>query len=107
MICRITWTDPSALVAEEHIVNFSLKDYYLSYDNSSAYLNCTLLYYFNHADEVLFESAVLKHNCQINNIELLINNEVTHNYNEFNTITNYVHSLNNMDGTPNIVLQVR
>ena len=107
MICRITWTDPNALASEEHIVNFALKDYYLSYDSSSAYLNCTLLYYFNHTEEVLFENAVLKHNCHINNIELLVNDGVTHNYNEFNTIASYVHSLNTIDGTPNIVLQVR
>lgn len=107
MICKITWTNPEASELTQHTVDFTLKDYYLSYDNTSGFLNCTLLYHFNHEDEVQFEDAILQRNCHIENVELIINDLVSHNYSQFNGVASYVHSLNTMDGTPTIVLQMR
>ena len=107
MICKITWTDTSVLDAQPQEVNFTLRDYYLSYDSTSSYLNCTLMYYFNHTDEVAFENAVLLHNARIDDIELVINQDVSHHYPNFKTIANYIHSLSSSDSIPNIVVQFR
>lgn len=107
MICRITWTNSNMDEQEPHIVDFALKDYYLSYDNTSGFIHCTLLYYFGHEQEILFENAILQHDCHIENIELIINDLSSHSYSQFNNISSYLHQLNTIDGTPNIILEIR
>lgn len=109
MLCKITWKDLSILNSEDQqkSTEFALKDYYLTADQSSNSLNCTLWFYFNHEQEVLFENRVLDHNCVIENIELIINNETRLTYDRFSVVSNYTHSLNSTDQSPVILIQFR
>lgn len=107
MICRITWTETLEESQQQHVVDFSFRDYNLTFSDDIPSFNCTLFYHFNHENETLFETAVLQHNCHIDSVQLIVCDEITQTYTRFNTVNNFIHSLNIMDGSPLIVLQLK
>ena len=106
MICRITWTETLEEGQQQHVVDFSFRDYRLNLVNEDYYLTCNLFYHFTHENEILLEKAILNHTCEVNNVELIINDGSSQTYNSFHIINDYS-SYTTPDGIPLIMLQLR